>query len=169
MFVYFRFHSCFTLYVLPTNFMFNSLYVSGTSLLGSFMLLLILVTQISPPSEVIKFVTYICCNICMVAAAVMYSVGMVNLCNRNTPVPIRTRRVSIVKVGEDWDGIIALRGDVGSMISVTMYSHKYIVIDPAAMVNLCSGNTPVPRRTRRGSIGRMIKMERGGVERNNGK
>ena len=68
--------------------------LSGTSLMGSFMLLLILVTQISPPSEDIMFVTYICLNMVVVGLATLVSSVMVNLSLRTKPVPRLTRMVS---------------------------------------------------------------------------
>ena len=71
------------------------------SLMGSYMLLLILVTSISPASEVIKFVNYICYMMGMAFGLVIYSVAMVGVCNRTNPVPVAIKKVRTLSVSSE--------------------------------------------------------------------
>ena len=67
--------------------------------MGSFMLLLILVTQVSPPCE-IRFVMYICANMVLLGLSTLFSCSVVNLSLRTTPMPSATRTVRLETHGE---------------------------------------------------------------------
>ena len=61
--------------------------------MGSFMLLLILVTNVSPPCEEILFVKFICSNMVLLGLSTLFSCAMVNLAQRTQPMSFAAKHV----------------------------------------------------------------------------